>query len=170
MQDIEGCRNISDDIIIYAKTQEEHDQILRKVLQRLRDKNVSLNGDKRIFSGDSISFMGHTLTSEGLKPQDSKIQAVLQTERPSNVKELKSFLGLVSYCSKFVPQFATISEPLHKLTRKNETFCWEKDQQNVFQTLKNAMTSAEVMAYYDPNAEARIICDASPVGLGSILE
>ena len=170
MQDIEGCKNISDDIIIYAKTQEEHDQILRKVLQRLRDKNLSLNGDKCIFSRDSISFMGHTLTSEGLKPQDSKIQAVLQTERPSNVKEMKSFLGLVSYCSKFVPQFATISEPLRKLTRKNETFRWEKEQQNAFETLKDAMTSAEVMAYYDPNAETRIICDASPVGLGSILE
>ena len=170
LQDIEGCKNISDDIIIYAKTQEVHDQILRKVLQRLRDKNLSLNGDKCIFSRDSISFMGHTLTSEGLKPQDSKIQAVLQTERPSNVKEMKSFLGLVSYCSKFVPQFATISEPLRKLTRKNETFRWEKEQQNAFETLKNAMTSAEVMAYYDPDAETRIICDASPVGLGSILE
>ena len=114
--------------------------------------------------------MGHTLTSEGLKPQDSKIQAVLQTERPSNVKEMKSFLGLVSYCSKFVPQFDTISEPLRKLTRKNETFRWEKEQQNAFETLKDAMTSAEVMAYYDPNAETRIICDASPKGLGSILE
>ena len=80
LQDIEGCKNISDDIIIYAKTQKEHDQILRKVLQRLRDKNLSLNGDKCIFSRDSISFMGHTLTSEGLKPQDSEIQAVLQTD------------------------------------------------------------------------------------------
>ena len=168
--DIEGCKNISDDIIIYAKTQEEHDQILRKVLQRLRDKNLTLNPDKCIFSRDSISFMGHTLTSEGLKPQDSKIQAVLQTERPTNVKELKSFLGLVSYCSKFVPQFATICEPMRKLTRRNQSFQWEKEQQDAFETLKNAMISAEVMAYYDQNAETRIICDASPVGLGCILE
>ena len=86
------------------------------------------------------------------------------------MKELKSFLGLVSYFSKFVPQFTTITEPLRKLTRKNETFRWEKEQQNALKTLKDAMTSAEVMAYYDPNAETRIIWDASPVGLGSILE
>ena len=66
--------------------------------------------------------MGNTLTSEGLKPQDSKIQAVVQTERPTNVGEVKSYLGLESYCSKFVPQFATISEPLRKLTRKREQF------------------------------------------------
>ena len=114
--------------------------------------------------------MGHTLTSEGLKPQDSKIQAVLQTERPTNVKEVKSYLGLVSYCSKFVPQFATISEPLRKLTRKREQFRWEKEQQDAFETLKSALTSAEVMSYYDSNAETRLIVDASPVGLGAILE
>ena len=114
--------------------------------------------------------MGHTLTSEGLKPQDSKIQAVLQTERPTNVKEVKSYLGLVSHCSKFVPQFATISEPLRKLTRKREQFRWEKEQQEAFETLKSALTSAEVMSYYDSNTETRLIVDASPVGLGAILE
>ena len=155
LQDIEGCKNISDDIIIFAKSQSEHDEILRKVLQRLRDKNLTLNAEKCIFSQDSISFMGHTLTSEGLKPQDSKIQAVLQTEKPTNVKEVKSYLGLVSYCSKFVPQFATISEPLRKLTRKREQFRWEKEQQDAFETLKSALTSAEVMSYYDSNAETR---------------
>ena len=108
--------------------------------------------------------MGHNLTSAGLKPQDSKIQAVLQTERPTNVKELKSFLGLVSYCSNFLPQFATISEPLRKLTRRSQNFRWEKEQQNAFETLKSAMESAEVMAYYDQDAKTRIIVDASPVG------
>ena len=114
--------------------------------------------------------MGHTRTSAGLKPQDSKIQAVLQTERPTNVKELNSFLGLVSYCSKFLPQFATISEPLRKLKRRNQNFRWGKEQQDAFETLKSATTSAEVMAYYNQDAETRIIMDASPVGLGCILE
>ena len=170
LQDIQGCKNISDDIIIFAKTQTEHDQILRKVLQGLRDKNLTLNAEKCVFSTKSLSFMGHILTSEGLKPQDSKIQAVLQTERPKNVKEIKSYLGLVSYCSKFVPNFATISEPLRKLTRKHEDFRWETEQENAFKALKEALVSAEVMSYYDPNAETRLIVDASPVGLGAIFE
>ena len=86
------------------------------------------------------------------------------------MKELKSFLGLVSYCSKFLPQFATISEPLRKLTRRNQNFRWEKEQQNGFKTLKSAITSAEVMAYYDQDAGTRMIVDTSPVGLGCILE
>ena len=170
IHDIPGCRNISDDIIVFGKNQHEHDKALRAVLQRLREKNLTLNKDKCEFNQSSISYTGHTLTAEGLMPQDSKIRAVQETEAPKCAKDVKSFLGLVSYCSKFIPNFATISEPLRRLTRKNQEFVWNDEQQNTFNTLKKMLTSAKVMSYYNPEAETRLTVDASPVGLGAILE
>ena len=169
LQGIKGCKNISDDIIIYGKNKEEHNTALRNVLQRLREKNLTLNKDKCVFSQNKITFMGHTLTSEGLLPHQDKKKAVLETQAPSSSKECKSFLGLVSYCSKFIPNFATIAEPIRKLTRKREQFVWGKDQQTAFDQLKNILTSAQVMAYYDPTAETSLIVDGSPVGVAAIL-
>ncbi|XP_053384619.1 uncharacterized protein K02A2.6-like [Mercenaria mercenaria] len=169
IQDIPNCKNISDDILIWGDTKAANDKTLRDVLQRLRDKTLTLNKDKCDFCKTSIEFMGHTLTSEGLKPQQSKIQAVLDTEPPQNVKEVKSFLGLVTYCAKFLPNYATVSEPIRKLTRKNIKFEWGREQMESFQELKDLLTSASVMAYYNPNAETTITVDGSPVGLGAIL-
>ena len=170
VHDIPGCRNISDDIIVFGKNKQNHDKALRAVLQRLRERNLTLNKEKCKFNQSSIAFMGHTLTAQGLMPQDSKIKAVLETETPTCAKEVKSFLGLVSYCAKFLPNFATLSEPLRRLTRKNEEFVWTQEQQQSFNTLKETLTSAQVMSYYNPDAETRITVDASPVGLGAILE
>jgi transposase InsO family protein len=154
---------------VYASTREEHDATLRKVLQRLRDKNLTLNKEKCEFCRTTMKFMGHTVTAEGLMPQESKIEAVLNTAPPQNVKEVKSFLGLLNYCSKFLPNFATVSEPIRKLTRKNISFIWGQEQQTAFEKLKSLLTSASVMAFYNPNAETTIAVDASPFGLGAIL-
>ncbi|MES9880447.1 MAG: RNase H-like domain-containing protein [Sedimenticola sp.] len=169
IQDIPGCKNVSDDIIVYGKTRAEHDAALRNVLQRLRDKNLTLNRDKCDFCKTSLTYMGHTLTGEGLMPQNSKIEAVLNTKPPKNVKEVKSFLGLVNFSAKFLPNFATVSEPIRKLTRRSEEFVWGSEQQQSFDTLKDLMTSAHVMAFYNPDAETTVIADASPYGLGAIL-
>ena len=90
---------------------------------------------------------------------------------PTNASEVKSLLGLVGFCSKFIPNYATIAEPLRKLTRKHEPWVWAIEQQTAFEKLKECLTSAQVMAYYNPEAEeTQVICDGSPCGLGAILK
>ena len=169
IQDIPGCKNIADDIIVYAKTQLEHDQTLRALLTRLREKNLTLNRDKCEFNKTQLKFMGHVLSKDGVQPDLNKIKAVRDFETPKNPTSVKSFLGLVNFCAKYIPNFATIAEPLRKLTRKDVEWEWTLEQQNAFEKLKQSLTSADVMSYYNPNAETNVVVDASPFGVGSIL-
>ncbi|MEW8545684.1 MAG: RNase H-like domain-containing protein, partial [Candidatus Thiodiazotropha sp.] len=169
IQDIPGCKNIADDIIIYAANQQEHDKILKMLLARLREKNLTVNKNKCEFNKSELKFMGHTLSSKGLKIDESKVQAVRDTPPPTNPTEVKSFLGLVNFCSKFIPNFATLAEPLRKLTRKEVAWHWGREQQHAFDTLKQRLISADVMAYYNTEAETQLLVDGSPFGLGAIL-
>ena len=153
IQDIPGCKNIADDIIIFAQNQEEHNKILRMLLTRLRDKNLTLNKDKCEFNKSELKFMGHVLSDHGLKIDKGKVKAVLETKEPTNPSECKSFLGLVGYLSKFIRNYATLVEPLRKLTRNNVEWHWGEEQQRSFNALKMQITSTEVMAYYNENAE-----------------
>ena len=169
LQDIPNCKNIVDDIIIYADNQEKHDKVLKMVLTRLREKNLTLNRDKCEFNKSSLIFMSHVLSSEGIRISESKIHAVRDAAPPKNANGVLSFLGLVTFCSKYIKNYATIAEPLRKLTRKNVPWQWSTEQQDAFDKLKQSLISAEVMAYYNPSAEMHLIVDASPCGLGAIL-
>ena len=167
---IKGAINISDDILIYAKeTTEEHDQILRAVMERLREKNITLNRDKCVFRKEKISFFGHIWTSQGVKPDPKKVEAVVNAEEPKNASEVRSFLGTVNYMSRFVPDMATVSEPLRALTKKDVPWKWGPAESRAFNHLKKCLTEADVMAYFKPEEECTLVVDASPIGLGAIL-
>lgn len=107
-----GCLNYIDDIIIFASTKEEHDDRLRIVLKRLADFNVTLNKRKCVFGVTEIEFLGHHLSEKGIQPKHDKIIAIKQFRTPSTSEETRSFLGLVNYVGKFIPNLATITEPL----------------------------------------------------------
>ena len=169
LQDIPNCRNIADDIIIHTDSVDSHKKVLTQVLTRLRETNLTLNKDKCEFFKTELKFMGHRLSKDGIKIDESKVRAVRDAKAPQNPSEVLSFLGLVTFCAKFIPSYATIAEPLRKLTRKNVPWEWSHEQQTSFDKLKDCLTSAEVMAYYNPNAETQVISDASPWGLGVIL-
>ncbi|MCG7869746.1 MAG: hypothetical protein JAY74_25675 [Candidatus Thiodiazotropha taylori] len=169
IQDIPGCKNIADDIIIFAQNQEEHNKILRMLLTRLREKNLTLNRDKCEFNKSELKFMGHILSDTGLKIDASKVKAVLDTKEPTNASECKSFLGLVGFLSKFICNYATLAEPLRRLTRKDVPWSWGENEQRSFNALKTSITSTDVMAYYNENAETSLLVDGSPFGLGAIL-
>ena len=104
-----------------------------------------------------------------MKPDAAKIKGVNNFRVPKNPTEVKSFLGLVIFCAKYIGDFATLAEPLRKLTRKEVKWQWNSEQQIAFETLKQRLTSADVMSYYNQNAETNIIVDGSPFGLGAIL-
>ena len=120
IQGCEGARNISDDIIVFGKTKQEHDARVCQVLERLRDRGLTLNPDKSKFCMDRLVFFGgNVLSRKGIAPEEVKVEAILHAKEPENVLEVRSFLGLVNFNARFIPDLAIIAEPLRRLTKKN---------------------------------------------------
>lgn len=166
---IEGVENISDDVIIHARDQVTHDERLHAVMGRLREAGLTLNADKCQFNMDRLIFMGILLSEKGIGPTEERVRAVTEAREPENDTEVRSFLGLVGYSSRFIPQFATLSEPLRRLTRKDTPFVFGAEQKRAFDNLKTALAKATTLAYFDKDAPTQVIADASPVGLGAVL-
>ena len=172
IRDIPGTKNISDDIIIYGKgdkAQENHDKALEATLQHIHDVGLTLNWEKCEFNKPSIDFFGLVFCGDGVTTDAKTCEAIDDVSPPTNATETRSILGMITYYSRFVQNFATISEPLRRLTKKDVTWSWDDEQQNSFEQLKAAISNRPVMAYYDPTKPTDVIVDASPVGLGAIL-
>lgn len=171
-QTLQGCtgvRNIFDDIVVHGATKEDHDRNLEGLLQRLSEKGLTLNFNKCQFNLSEIDFMGHLLTARGIGPEKTKIEAITEARRPETASEIRSFLALVNFCARFIPDLATLTEPLRRLTKQGAKFDWDVDQENAFKTLKKKLTNAETLGYFDTEAKTQLITDASPVGLGAVL-
>ena len=148
---IRGCKgvaNIADDLIVHGKDAGEHDKNLHAVLQRLRERGLTLNGAKFQFRLHKLNFFGHNLSREGVSPSEEKIAAVVNAQPPKNASEVRSFVQLVQYSSKFIPNFSQVAEPLRKLLRKDQAFIWGVEQQRALEELKGLMTSAKGLAYF----------------------
>lgn len=166
---IEGVENISDDVIVHAPDQETHDKRLHAVMRRLLECGLTLNPQKCQFSMDKLVFMGILLSQKGIGPTKERVRAVIEAREQENATEVRSFLGLVGYSSRFISQFATLSEPLRRLTRKDTPFNFGLEQKRAFQALKDELARAGTLAYFDKEAPTKVIADASPVGLGAVL-
>ena len=164
-----GTANIADDIIVHGKTSEEHDQRLLKVLRTLLDAGLTLNREKCQFSMNQLEFMGHLISHRGIGPTKTRVEAIANAREPKSVAEVRSFLGLVNFCARFIPNFASVCEPLRRITKQNVEFEWKTEQQEAFQKLKQSLCDAETLAFFDKDAETQVIADASPVGLGAVL-
>ena len=169
LEGIDGAMNISDDILVSGKTHEEHDQNLREVFQRLREKGLTLNKSKCEYSKDKLEFFGYVFSKDGISPDPKKVEDVVNLHTPSTASEVRSLLGMTNYCSRFIPDYATKTEPLRKLTHKDQTWCWTAEHDRAVSQLKDALVTAPVTAYFDPDKDTEISVDASPVGLAAIL-
>ena len=139
LQGIPGVHNISDDIIVSGETIQLHDERLHQVLQRLQERQLTVNSKKCLFRMSQLEFMGHVLSKNGIGAAQSKIEAVENTRRPTNAAEVRSFLGLVNYCGRFIPNLATTSEPLRRLTRQSCKWTWGSEQEMAFVELKEQL-------------------------------
>ena len=166
---ITGAENISDDIVVHGADQESHDRSLHAVLERLQVCGLTLNPEKCQYNMNRIVFMGMLLSDKGIGPTSERVKAVTGAREPQTTAELRCFLGLVSYSSCFIPQFSTISEPLRKLTKKDVPFIFGAEQRASFQALKDSLSRATTLAYFDKHAPTKVIADASPVGPGAVL-
>ncbi|KAL0332911.1 UNVERIFIED_CONTAM: Transposon Tf2-12 polyprotein [Sesamum calycinum] len=158
-----------DDILVYSKNREEHEQHLRIVLQILKEKELYAKLSKCEFWVNQVVFLGHVISGDGVMPDPSKVKAIMEWRVPKNATEVRSFLGLAGYYRRFVEGFSIIAGPLTKLLRKGVTFQWTEQCQQSFDELKKRLTSTPILVLPSGSGGYVVYTDASKQGLGCVL-
>ncbi len=177
---LEGLDNveiIADDVTVfgvgdtYEDAEKSHDNAFRALMSRCRARGLKLNPSKIKFKLTSVGFMGHVLTPEGLAPDPEKIRAILEMQKPTDAAAVQRLLGMATYLSKFLPRLSSVVEPLRRLTDKStkDSFVWDTQHESAFMALKELMSVAPVLGYYDVHKEVTIESDSSDVGLGAVI-
>ena len=158
-----------DDILVFSKTHQEHLQHLRLVLQVLRDNDFKIKLSKCDFERPEVKFLGHIVGQHGVKVDTDKVAVVQNWPTPTNMRAVRSFLGLAQYFRRFIENFSKIAAPLTHLTKKDTPFRWDDNCEQAFNHLKHALTHAPVPALPDFSRHFEVICDASVEGIGAVL-
>ncbi|WVZ94013.1 hypothetical protein U9M48_039957 [Paspalum notatum var. saurae] len=158
-----------DDILIYSKTEEEHEVHLRLVLQRLREHKLYAKLKKCEFWIDEVPFLGHIISKGGIAVDPRKISAITNWEVPQTPKEVCGFLGLAGYYRRFIENFSKTAKPMTSLLEKDAAFKWTVDRQAAFDELKKRLTTAPVLTLPDQQKKFTVYCDASRDGLECVL-
>ncbi|WVZ89549.1 hypothetical protein U9M48_035933 [Paspalum notatum var. saurae] len=158
-----------DDILIYSKTEAEHEEHLRLVLQRLREHQLYAKFSKCEFWIDEVRFLSHVVSKGGIAVDPSKVSTVTNWKVPEIPKEVRGFLGLAGYYRRFIENFSRIAKPMTSLLEKDAEFRWTNAQQAAFDELKKRLTTAPVLTLPDQQKKFIVYCDASRDGLGCVL-
>jgi len=143
----------------------QHDSYLMQVLKRARNRNLKLNRNKCQIKKDAITYIGHILSKDGVKPDPKKIEAIVNTPCPDSREELQRFLGMLTYLSKFIPNLSHIASPLWTLLEKNVEWHWQAEQAYSFRPLKELITTTPVLKYFNSSKPMKLSADASSKGL-----
>lgn len=157
-----------DDILVYSSTWSAHLQHLARVLQTLRQHVLFVKLSKCFFGMTQVDYLGHTISRQGVAMEKNKIEAVLAWQHPTNVKQLRGFLGLNGYCRRFIKGYAALAAPLFNLLKKDD-FLWSPATEAAFVQLKQAITSAPVLTLPDFSKLFVLETDASGIGIGAVL-
>ncbi|KAL3969328.1 DNA (cytosine-5)-methyltransferase 3B [Sarotherodon galilaeus] len=164
-----GVQCYLDDILCTGADDEEHLRNLDATLQRLKEYGLRVRKEKCDFFQSSVEYLGHVIDANGLHTAPSKITAIMDAPPPQNVSQLKSFLGLLNYYGRFIPNLASLLKPLHNLLRKEEAWKWTASCQEAFQKAKDSLTASEVLTHFNPKFPIQLACDASPYGVGAVI-
>ncbi|KAL4324888.1 hypothetical protein GQ457_11G023450 [Hibiscus cannabinus] len=158
-----------DDILVYSRTEEDHDRHLRLVLQTLLENQLYAKLSKCEFWIREVVFLGHVVSSEGIRVDPKKVEAIVNWKQPTSVTEIRSFLGLAGYYRRFVSGFSKVAAPLTKLLQKGVKYEWSDARQQAFEKLKEALINAPLLTQPVSGKEFVVYSDASYVGLGCVL-
>lgn len=164
-----GVLVFMDDNLVHTKTYPEHLDLLRQVLQLLKENDLFVKHSKCSFAQRQISYLGHSISGAGVATLNEHVQSVQTWKQPTTVKELRGFLGLAGYYRKFVRNFGILSRPLNDLLKKNSPFVWTETTEAAFQALKKALIEAPVLALPDFSKRFIVETDASATGIGAVL-
>ncbi|CAH1233393.1 RTL1 [Branchiostoma lanceolatum] len=175
LEGLAGVKPVVDDILVWgegetlAEATTDHDRNLRTLMQRCRERNLKLNQDKIKLWMQEVPFHGHLITSQGLKLDPGKVAAIAKMPRPTDAQAVQRLIGFVTYLAKFLPKLSDVCEPLRKLTVKDSEFEWLDAHEKILETLKELVSTAPVLKYYDPTEELTLQTDASSTGLGAAI-
>ena len=163
-----GIEKLVDDILVKAATKEELLERTEKVIKRCQETNITLNS-KKIQIGQSVKFGGHIITSEGSSPDPDKVRAIKDFPTPTNVTDVRSFMGLSNQFMDYLPDLKQNLEPIKDLLKKQNAFLWTSDHAKAMEQVKTLITEESSLARFDPNKHLVLITDASKKGLGYVL-
>ena len=177
LEGLDGIRTVADDILIWGvgstdcEARKDHNRKLLKLLQRCEEKGIILNKDKFKLGLTEVSYVGHRITSEGLKVDPKKVEAIRQMPSPTDRSGVLRLMGMLNYLQKFAPNLSKVNAPLRELLKHDTEFHWDNSYHGVcLQKIKDMLCETPILRYFDPK-EANIVlqCDASQSGLGACL-
>uniref|UniRef100_A0A8C1M8Q9 ribonuclease H n=1 Tax=Cyprinus carpio TaxID=7962 RepID=A0A8C1M8Q9_CYPCA len=169
LSDLNGVQCYLNDLLITGKDDEDHLRNLNTTLQRLKENGLWVKKDKCEFFQPTIEYLGHVTDSTGLHTASSKVKAIVDAPSPKKVSQLRSFLGLLTYYAKFMPNLASRLRPLHELLNKSKQWKCSDICEKAFKDVKCTLTQSKVLTHYNPSLPIQLACDASPYGVGAVL-
>ena len=176
LEGLDGVKPIFDDILVFGagETQaaaiSDHDVKLRALLEHCRSKGIKLNKEKLKLCYTEVKFMGHIVCQDGLKPDPDKVQGIRERPTPASKQDVKRLLGMVNYLQKFMPNLSEITAPMRDLLKETNQFHWDEQVQGCsFKQVKQNLSAAPVLKFFDPKDEVELQCDTSDRGLGACL-
>ena len=169
---LQGIPNVIcyiDDILVTGSTEENHLSNLSDVLCRLEKYGLKAKKIKCEFMMESVEYLGHKISAQGIHPLEAKKEAILQAPQPENLQQLRSYLGLLNYYGKFMKNLSAIAHPLYRLLQNNVEWNWDDNCTQAFQETKESLTSANVLVHYDPKLPISLAGDASAYGIGAVI-
>ena len=159
-----------DDVVIFDKDKTQHASHVREFLQRCSERKITLNTEKWAYAQTEVSFAGFHLSQDGYHIDDSIITAISKFPTPVNRTDLRSFIGLVNQLLSSTPTLVGLLAPLRPLLSTKNDFLWSTSLTDAFESVKQSLTSAPTLSYFDPNSLTRLCTDASRQGLGFVLQ
>ena len=164
-----GCISIADDITIHGRTEAEHDQNMRGLMEAAQKHGLVFNPKKTKVKAKSIKFFGLMFSEKGIQPDPAKVEAVQSWTPPTTLQKLQEFLGLVQFLSPFIPGLSTLTAPLRELQKKDAEFIWDASYDRAFEKIKDAVTADTILRYFNTEKPVVVQVDASQTGLGAAL-
>ena len=165
----DGYHVYLDDVLVFGRMLEEHNHNLGQVLERIKRAGLKLKPKKCRIAQTSVEYLGHVVSAQGVQTDPKKVTAMEQYPAPSDLRSLRSFLGLASHYRRFVPGFAKVARPLYALLKKDVSFVWSSECQEAFDHLKQLLISSPVLRFPGFQRPFALETDASGVGLGAVL-
>ncbi len=169
LKEVPGVQCYLDDVIVFGDSTASHDAHLSTVLHKLREAGLRLNEQKCKFRQEKLTFLGHTISKEGLMPDNSHLEAIRNAPPPLDASMLRSFLGLTAWYAKFILNFSAVVEPMRDVLRENSDFTWTINAQKSFQKVKELIAQSSALALFDPVLPTIVTTDASDYGIGGVL-
>uniref|UniRef100_A0A7I4YY53 RNA-directed DNA polymerase n=1 Tax=Haemonchus contortus TaxID=6289 RepID=A0A7I4YY53_HAECO len=166
---LEGCAAYLDDVIVTGRNIEEHVANLEALFKRISDYGFRVRVDKCNFLMPQLRYLGNIIDSTGRRPDPAKIEVIRKMPNPTDIGQVRSFLGMLNYYGHFISEMRQLRAPLDDLLRKNAPFKWSAECQDAFQRAKDVLASDLLLTHYDPSKEIVIAADASEYGLGAVI-